>query len=114
MNISQLQQVVNQFRDERDWKQFHNPKDLAQAISIESSELLEHFLWVSQDESVKVAKEMKEEIADEMADVLAYLLSLSDITGIELDKALVNKMKKNEEKYPISKAKGNSKKYTKE
>jgi len=113
MNIHKLKQKVTEFRDERDWKQFHNPKDLSQALSVEASELVEHFLWVSQDASYEVVNENKEEVADEMADVFAYLLSLSDITDINLEEALLNKLEKNRKKYPINKAKGNSKKYTK-
>lgn len=112
-NIKELKQKLIEFRDEREWKQFHNPKDLSQAISIESSELLEHFLWVSQEDSYKVVEENKEEIADEMADVLSFLLSLSDVTGIDLEEALLRKIKKNKLKYPIEKAKGNSTKYNK-
>lgn len=112
-NINELKQKIINFRDEREWKQFHNPKDLAQAISIESSELLEHFLWISQENSFKVIENNKEEIADEMADIFSYLLSLSDITGINLEEALINKIRKNEKKYPINKSKGISTKYDK-
>lgn len=112
-DINELKQKLIDFRDERDWKQFHNPKDLAQAISIEASELQEHFLWVSQKQSYNVVKEKKEEIADEMADVFAYLLSLSDITGIDLGEALIHKLEKNKKKYPIDKAKGVTTKYNK-
>lgn len=113
MNLNQLKQNISEFRDKRDWKQFHNPKDLSQAISIESAELLEHFLWVSQKDSFTIVEKNKEEIADEMADVFAYLLSLSDVTGIDLEVALLNKLEKNKKKYPIEKAKGISIKYTK-
>lgn len=112
MNLNELKQRIAEFRDERDWKQFHNPKDLSQAISIESSELLEHFLWISQKDSYAIVKKKKTEIADEMADIFAYLLSLSDITEIDLEEALLNKLEKNKIKYPIEKAKGISKKYT--
>lgn len=112
-NIDKLKEKLVQFRDERDWKQFHNPKDLAQAISIEASELQEHFLWISQEKSHKVVEENKEVIADEMADIFAYLLSLSDIAGIDLEEALLNKLEKNNKKYPIEKAKGKTTKYNK-
>jgi NTP pyrophosphatase (non-canonical NTP hydrolase) len=111
-NINELKQQLVDFRDDRDWRQFHNPKDLAQAISIESSELLEHFLWISQEKSYDIVKENREEISDEMADIFAYLLSLSDITGINLEEALINKLEKNKKKYPIEKSKGKSTKYT--
>lgn len=111
-NIHKLQQKVIHFRDERDWKKFHNPKDLAQAISIEASELLEHFLWISQEDSYKIVQKNKEAIADEMADIFSYLLSLSAITNIDLEEALLNKIEKNNKKYPIEKAKGVATKYT--
>ncbi|NOR56493.1 MAG: nucleotide pyrophosphohydrolase [Sulfurovum sp.] len=112
-NLNDLKQKLVDFRDERDWKQFHNPKDLSQAISIEASELLEHFLWISQKGSHKIVQDNKEDIADEMADIFAYLLSLSDITGIDLEDALINKLEKNKQKYPIEKSKGIATKYTK-
>ena len=111
-DLKELQKKIINFRDERDWKQFHNPKDLSQAISIEASELLEHFLWVSQEDSHNAVLKNKDAIADEMADIFAYLLSLSDVTGIDLGEALITKLEKNKEKYPIDKVKGSSKKYT--
>lgn len=111
-SLKELKQLVTQFRDERDWKQFHTPKDLALSISLESAELLEHFQWVSEKESFKKIVSDKNEIADEMADVLAYLLALSDIANIDLSDVLVRKLEKNEVKYPVEKSKGSAKKYT--
>jgi len=111
--IDKLKSKLVKFRDERDWKQFHNPKDISQAISIESAELLEHFLWISKEASHDVVNENKEEISDELADIFAYLLSFSDITGIDLEEALLNKLEKNNKKYPIEKAKGKATKYNK-
>lgn len=99
------------FRDERDWKQFHNPKDLASAIAIEASELMEHFLWKSQKDSYEIGK--KEETVDEFADVLWFLLLYADACDIDIVDALKNKVKKNNEKYPVHKAKWKSDKYTK-
>ncbi len=93
------------FRDERDWEQFHNPKDLALAISIESGELLEHFLWKN-SEDVKVEK-----IKEELADVLAYTLLLADKYKLDIEEIVLQKIKKNGEKYPIDKSKGRSDKY---
>lgn len=93
------------FRDERDWKQFHTPDNLAKSISVESAELLELFQWSSQANI--------EELKDEMADIYIYLLLLADNLNIDLDKIADKKIEKNKEKYPISKSKGNSKKYTK-
>jgi len=110
--IDKLKQLIKEFRDERDWQQFHNPKDLSQALSIEASELSELFLWKSQEESYDVVKEKKEALSDEMADVFAYLLALSNVTGIDLEVALLNKLEKNKKKYPADEVKGSSKKYT--
>ncbi len=110
--LEELKKKVLEFRDQRDWKQFHNPKDLAQALSIEASELLELFLWVSQKKSYDVAKERHKEVSDELADVLILLLLLSDATGIDLEKAFLQKIDKNAKKYPVEKSKGQSSKYT--
>ncbi|EKE29558.1 MAG: nucleotide pyrophosphohydrolase [uncultured bacterium (gcode 4)] len=109
MNIKELQQLVLEFRNVRDWKQFHNPKDLATAISIESWELQEHFLWKSQADSYDLAK--KQDVADELADIFNYILLFADSADIDLEKALLEKMSKNDKKYPISKAKWKSDKY---
>ena len=111
--IDKLKSKLVEFRDKRDWKQFHNPKDIAQAISIESAELLEHFLWVSQEASHEVVIKNKEEISDELADIFAYLLSFSDISGIDLEEALLRKLEKNNKKYPVEKSKGHATKYDK-
>jgi dCTP diphosphatase len=103
---------IRQFRDARDWLQFHNPKDLAVSISIEAAELLEEFQWKSADESRRHAAENKERVSDEVADVAIYLLELTDVLGIDLTAAIHAKLDKNEKKYPIEKSRGNSKKYT--
>jgi dCTP diphosphatase len=103
---------IRQFRDARDWLQFHNPKDLAVSISIEAAELLEEFQWKSVDESRRHAAENKERVSDEIADVAIYLLELTDVLGIDLTAAIHAKLDKNEKKYPIEKSRGNSKKYT--
>lgn len=111
-NINKLKNEVAVFVKERDWQQFHNPKDLVQALTIEASELSELFLWASQKESYEIVKEKKEAVSDEMADIFAYLLSLSNVTGIDLEQALKDKLEKNRKKYPADKVKGSSKKYT--
>jgi NTP pyrophosphatase (non-canonical NTP hydrolase) len=103
--LKQLTDLLVKFRDQRDWKQFHNPKDLAIAISIESSELLEAFLWKNSDVV------SKEKIEEEVADVMAYLLLIAAHYELDLEKVLREKVKKNELKYPIEKAKGNATKY---
>jgi NTP pyrophosphatase (non-canonical NTP hydrolase) len=94
------------FRDERDWAQFHNPKDLALAINIEAGELLEVFLWKKPDEA-DINK-----VKEELADVFAYAFFLADRYGLDVRELVLNKIEKNAEKYPIEKSSGNSKKYT--
>ena len=103
---------IRDFRDERDWAQFHNPKDMAIAISIEASELLEHFLWKTTEESEQRVQEKRAEISDEIADIAVYLLELADNLDIDLAHAIKNKMKKNAAKYPVDKSKGSHAKYT--
>lgn len=106
---------IKKFRDERDWKKFHNPKDMAEGIVIEASELLELFLWKTQEESRSFAKNKKnlEEISDEIADILYFTVELADDLGIDIEKAVLNKLKKSANKYPIAKSKGRAIKYTK-
>ena len=113
--FSTILQKVKKFRDDREWMQFHNPKDMAEAIVIEASELLELFLWKDKSESNKSFsnKKFKEEVSDEIADVATFLIELADNHGIDIEKAIENKIKKNEKKYPVSKSKGNKTKYTK-
>lgn len=112
ITINELLYKVKKFRDDRDWKQFHTPKNLVMALSVEVSELSEIFLWTEVNESFERAKEKRESVKEEMADVLIYLLSLSDVLDIDLSEAVEQKIKKNSLKYPIDKAKGISKKYT--
>lgn len=104
--LKQLTDLLIQFRDARDWKQFHNPKDLSLAISIESAELLEAFLWKS-PESVPVEK-----VKEEIADVFAYLIMLADHYNLDLEQVVREKVQQNEVKYPVDKARGKSTKYT--
>ncbi len=96
VSLEELKEEVKEFRDVRDWRRYHTPKDLAVSISIEASELLELFQWKHQ--SLKGLD--KEELSDEMADVLIYLLSLSEVTDIDLGKAVRDKLEKNRKKYP--------------
>lgn len=102
--MDNLRARVRQFRDDRDWKQFHTPENLAKSIMIEAAELLEHFQWDNRFN--------KEEVADELADVMVYCLHMADSIGMDIVDIMHNKMDKNEVKYPIDKAKGTSKKYT--
>ncbi|WP_295213615.1 nucleotide pyrophosphohydrolase [uncultured Chryseobacterium sp.] len=104
-NIATIIKEIVKFRDERDWEQFHNSKDLALALSIESSELLELFLWKN-NEDFKLDK-----LKEELADVLMYAFLLADKHDLNIHDIILDKIKKNEEKYPVDKSKGNSTKY---
>lgn len=111
-SIKDLQNEVKVFRDERAWKQFHTPKNLAMALSVEASELAELFLWDDNEASFVTAKSKNEHLQEEMADVLIYLLSMADVLNIDLSNAVLDKLNKNRKKYPIEKSKGTCKKYT--
>lgn len=104
-DLNQLIEEIVKFRDERDWNQFHNSKDLALALSIESSELLELFLW-KDNEDFKLDK-----LKEELADVLMYALLLAHKHNLNITEIIQEKMKKNGEKYPVDKSKGNATKY---
>ena len=95
---------IKKFRDDREWGQFHKPENLAKAISIEASELLEHFLWDNNFD--------KEEVCNELADIIIYCIHMANSLGVNIEEIINNKMDKNEKKYPVEKAKGSSKKYT--
>lgn len=107
--MDRLLQEVLTFRDQRNWKQYHSPKELAISLVLEASELLENFQWKTSEQAVK---EKRSEIRDELADVMIYVLLLSNELGIELKEAVHHKLKKNAEKYPVDKAYGSNKKYT--
>lgn len=111
-DITNITEKIRAFRDARDWAQFHNPKDMAMAISLEAGELMEHFLWKTPSEVEARIESHREEISDEIADVAVYLFELADNLGIDLLQAMENKMQKNADKYPAEKVKGSSKKYT--
>jgi len=111
-DIKTLTKRIIDFRDARDWKQFHNPKDVALSLSLESAEVLEHFQWKNGKELEEYVKTHKGHISEELADVFYWILLMSHDLEIDISKALSNKMDKNEEKYSVEKAKGNHKKYT--
>jgi NTP pyrophosphatase (non-canonical NTP hydrolase) len=108
-----LLRAVLAFRDARDWKRFHNPKDLALSISLEAAELLEHFQWKTppEVEAHLADRRRRGEVADEMADVQCLLLSLSDAAGIDLHAATLAKLRKAARKYPVRKSRGRATKY---
>lgn len=111
--IKELIDAILAFRDERDWKQFHNPKDSAIALVSEAMEVLEHFKWKSKEEMEKYVKRHKKEIGDELSDVLYWVLLMSEDLSIDIKSAFYKKMKENEIKYPIKKSKGKHSKYNK-
>ena len=111
--IKKLTDRVLHFRDARNWKQFHKPKDLAISLSLEAGEVLEHFQWKSEAEIEQYVKTNKDEIADELSDVLNYLLLMAHDLEIDLSAAQEKKIEKNAKKYPVEKATGNSAKYDK-
>ncbi|MBL7045710.1 MAG: nucleotide pyrophosphohydrolase [Parcubacteria group bacterium] len=110
--MKKLTKMVEEFRDARDWKQFHNPKDCAISLSLEAAEVMEHFQWKSKEEVKEYVKTGKKEIGDELADVLFWVLLMSKDLNIDVISAFEEKMEENAKKYPIDKAKGNNLKYT--
>jgi dCTP diphosphatase len=113
MNIKDYQDKIRSFIHERDWEQFHNPKNLVMALSVEAGELVEIFQWLTLEQSANIAKseEDKKSVEDEIADVFVYLLRLCDQLDIDLEKALNKKIIKNGEKYPVTTSKGIATKY---
>lgn len=108
-SIKELQKEITAFRDDRNWKQFHNPKDLAISISLEAAELLEVFQWTGTDVE---ANDKREKIKEELADVIIYCSLMADVVGLDINEMLLKKPKRNNEKYPIDKAYGSNSKYT--
>jgi len=109
MNKTQLLEMIKKFVSERDWEQFHDPKNLALSLNLESSEVLELFQWTKNNE---IDSSKADKIPDELADVYYWLLLLADYYKIDLDQALEDKLMKNKSKYPINKSKGKPDKYT--
>ncbi len=110
-DISDITKRIIAFRDARDWKQFHNPKDCALSLVLEATEVMEHFQWKGREEIEKYIVTNKVDIGEELADVLYWVLLMGNDLEIDVLGALEEKMKKNEEKYPVEKAKGNHIKY---
>ncbi|HDR4365331.1 TPA: nucleotide pyrophosphohydrolase [Bacillus cereus] len=107
MNQNTIKKILK-FRDDRDWKQFHNPKDLAISLSLEASELLENFQWKSSEDAIE---QNLENIKDELADVLIYSILLADQMNLDIEEVIQNKLEKNQRKYPVEKSFGSNKKY---
>jgi NTP pyrophosphatase (non-canonical NTP hydrolase) len=112
VQLEEIRDELRRFAAERDWDQFHSPKNLATALTIEAAELLEHFQWLTDAESQTLEPSVRDEIRLEMADVLLYLVRLADKLDVNLMEAARNKLVINAQKYPVSLAKGSAKKYT--
>ena len=111
-SLAQLQEYILEFCNDRDWGQFHNLKDLSISLNLEANEVLEHFQWKDLEETREHGVLKKDEIGEELADVLYWTLLIANKANIDLSDAFLRKMKVNEKKYPVEKSKGNHKKYT--
>lgn len=110
--INELMLALREFAKKRDWEQFHSPKNLSMALSVEAAELLEHFQWTPAEATYKLADAKHKLVSYEIADIFIYLLRLCDQLNIDLMKITKEKMNINEQRYPVSKVKGSSKKYS--
>ena len=111
-DLTELQERIRNFASERDWEQFHTPKNLSMALAGEVGELLEVFQWLTPEQSQDLDVRTKERASEEMADVFIYLLRLADILEIDLTSAARDKIESNAERYPVEKAKGSARKYS--
>jgi NTP pyrophosphatase (non-canonical NTP hydrolase) len=114
-DVDALQEIarrLRRFATERDWEQFHSPKNLAMALTAEVGELVEHFQWVTEEESRNLPPEKTEQVRQELADVLLYLVRLADQLGVNLVQAAHEKVESNEDRYPVERARGSARKYT--
>ena len=111
--LSEAKQMISQFVEERDWLQYHDPKNLVMAMMSEVGELADQFRWVSNTESraLAISPEHAEEVSDELADIMMFAIEFASVCDIDIASAIITKLKKNAERYPIEKAKGSCKKY---
>lgn len=112
-SLNELRARINTFVQERDWEQFHSPKNLAMAMIVEAAELVEHFQWDTIEESHQLTPEKREQVSHELADTFVYLLRIAEVTGVDLIAAANAKIELNARKYPVEKARGSNAKYTK-
>ena len=110
--LGDLSKALGRFASERDWDQYHSPKNLTAALTVEVAELLEHFQWITEEQSQNLRAEELAKAREEMADVLLYLLRLASKLDIDLVRAAIEKIQLNARKYPIDRSRGSSKKYT--
>ena len=111
-DIESLKSTLRTFAAEREWDQFHTPKNLASALAVEASEILEHFQWLTEEQSWSLTEAKRQAVGDEIADVLFYLIRLADKLDVDIMAAARDKLAKNAAKYPVEKAKGRITKYT--
>jgi len=111
-SLEQIKIRLREFAAERDWDQFHSPKNLSMALSAEVAEIVEHFQWLTEEQSKNLPQDKLDEVETELADTLIYLIRLADKLDIDLLAVAQSKIEVNEQKYPVDKAKGNAKKYT--
>jgi dCTP diphosphatase len=107
-----LRDKMRAFAEARDWDQFHSPKNLSMALMVEVAELMEHFQWLTEAQSLDLAAENKSAVSEELADILLYLVRLSDKLGVDLLEAALRKLEKNAVKYPAEQVRGSAKKYS--
>ena len=112
MKFERLMKEILKFRDKRDWAQFVIPRTWPKPLPSSRARLLEHFLWKTSEESRKITKEKKEKLAAEIADILIFSLLFAHETGVDIEKAILDKIRHNETRYPVAKARGSAKKYT--
>lgn len=110
-DLDTIAQYLQEFAKERDWEQFHNPKNLSMALSVEAAELMEHFQWLTSDDCIGLSADKISAAGEEIVDVLLYAIRLASVLGLDLPAAIAAKTRKNELKYPIDKVKGSAKKY---
>ena len=112
-NLTTLRDAIRDFAQARDWEQFHTPKNLVMALSVETAELMEHFQWLTPEKSMQLDAQSKTEVGQEIADVLIYLMRLADVLGIDPLQAAFDKIQINAAKYPVEKSRGHNTKYNK-
>jgi len=111
-DLLMLRDKLRAFAEARDWDQFHSPKNLSMALMVEVAELMEHFQWLSEQQSVSLSPDIKDAVAEELADILLYLVRLSDKLEVDLKEAALHKLEKNAAKYPAEQVRGSAKKYS--
>lgn len=111
-SLESIRQRMHEFSEVRDWDKFHSPKNLSMALSVEVSELVECFQWLTEEQSRSLSVEQLAAVTDEIADIQLYLVRLADKVGVDIDVAIEQKFAKNEVKYPVDRVKGSSKKYS--